>query len=209
MTIRLTPSRAPRCLSAIADSLRRWKKWTVLAALCARGLGAVAAGLVLSAATAADVPEGSLRPPQGLGDKAGSGADSRTARLESFFRYYHCPAPYHTSEYLSTADGYGLDYRLLPAISIRETSCGKGAKEQNNLWGYHHESFPSIAAGIEFLAHRLAQHPFYRGKTLQDKLFIYNPRAAYPEEVKRIMRQIDQSATASDPNASIAIEEVK
>jgi hypothetical protein len=187
VTIRLTPSRTVRCLCASADSLQSWQKWIVLAALWARGLGAVAAGLILSAATTADVPVARLTPIPSLGSKA----DPRTARLESFFRNYHCPAPYHTSEYLSTADAYGLDYRLLPAVSIRETSCGKGAKQQNNLWGYHRQSFASIAAGIDFLARRLTQHPFYRGKTLQNKLFIYNPRAAYPEEVKRIMRQIE------------------
>lgn len=185
--IRLTLSRAVRGLCVGADFLQLWQKWTVLGALWARGLGAVAAGLVLSAATVADVPEAELRPTSSLGSRT----DSRTGRLESFFKYYHCPEPYHTSEYLRTADGYGLDYRLLPAISIRETSCGKGAKVQNNLWGYHRESFPSIAAGIEFLAHRLTRHPLYRGKTLQDKLFVYNPRAAYPEEVQRIMRQIE------------------
>ncbi len=161
----------------------------MLAVLWARALGAAAAGLILSAATTADVPTARM----GLTSSLASDPDPRTARLERFFKIYHCATPYHTSEYLGAADRYGLDYRLLPAVSIRETACGKGAKELNNLWGYHpgRESFSSIAAGIEFLAHRLTQHPFYKGKTLQDKLFIYNPRAAYPEEVRRIMRQIE------------------
>jgi hypothetical protein len=187
VTVRLTPSQAVRRLWASADSLRPQRKWIVIAALGARGFGGVAAGLVLSAATTADVPAARLSRIPSLEPKA----DPRTARLERFFKNYHCPAPYHTSEYLSTADGYGLDYRLLPAVSIRETSCGRGAKQQNNFWGYHRQSFSSIAVGIDFLAQRLTQHPFYRGKTLQDKLFVYNPRAAYPDEVKRIMRQIE------------------
>jgi hypothetical protein len=81
----------------------------------------------------------------------------------------------------------------LPAVSIRETSCGKGAQQPNNFWGYHpgQQSFPSIAEGIEFVAQRLAEHPAYKGKTLDGKLFTYNPRAAYPGEVKRIMMQIE------------------
>ena len=117
--------------------------------------------------------------------------DPRIESLDRFFERYHCPKPYPIFEYLRAADSYGLDYRLLPAVSIRETCCGKGEKPLNNLWGFHHERFSSIGAGIDFLAHRLTQHPAYRNKTLHEKLFTYNPRAEYPGEVARIMRQIE------------------
>jgi hypothetical protein len=119
--------------------------------------------------------------------------DPRIANLEKFFRTYRCRAPFHIAEYLRAADDYALDYRLLPAISIRETRCGATEKD-NNRWGFHpgqEEGFASIAAGIEFMAHRIAEHPLYKGKTLEDKLFTFNPRRAYPQEVRRIMRQIE------------------
>jgi hypothetical protein len=118
--------------------------------------------------------------------------DPRIARLERFFHIYHCPEPYHVSDYLRAADDYQLDYRLLPAVSVRETLCGIAAVE-NNWWGFHNgtEGFPSIEAGIDFMAHRLAEHPYYKGKTLQQKLFTYNPRPAYPGEVARIMQKIE------------------
>jgi len=118
--------------------------------------------------------------------------DARFARLEKFFRLYHCPQPRHTSEYLRAADENGLDYRLLPAISIRETLCGVAATE-NNHWGYHpgRQSFPSAQEGIDFVARVLAEGFYYKGKTLRDKLLTYNPRAAYPDEVQWIMRQIE------------------
>jgi hypothetical protein len=122
---------------------------------------------------------------------AASKLDPRIDRLERFFRVYHCPLPHHTSEYLRAADDYGLDYRLLPAVSIRETLCGKATRRENNHWGFHQESFPSIEVGIDFLARRLSQHRLYKGKTIHDKLFAYNPLPAYPEEVKRIMLQIE------------------
>ncbi len=32
---------------------------------------------------------------------------------------------------------------------------------------------------------------FYKGKTLEQKLLMYNHRAAYTDEVKAIMRQIE------------------
>ncbi len=118
--------------------------------------------------------------------------DPRIARLESFFHSYNCPAPYHVSDYLRAADDYQLDYRLLPAISIRETQCGI-AETENNHWGFRNgqHSFPSVEDGIKFMAHRLAEHVYYKGKTLQQKLFMYNPRPAYPDEVTRIMRRIE------------------
>ncbi len=154
-----------------------------------RGVGAVAAGLLLSAAAPTDFPvnRASETGPHALQP------DQRFARLEKFFKYYRCEAPYHTSDYLHAADAYGLDYRVLPAISIRETGCGKAAKPENNLWGFHpgRQSFSSVGAGIEFLARRVMQHPAYRGKTLHEKLFTYNPLPSYPGEVERIMRQIE------------------
>ncbi len=169
------------------QSCRRWRPewrpiWPGWVAPWARSLGA-GVGLVLFATQTADIPAATFT----------AGLDPRIDRLERFFKIYHCPAPHDTSEYLRAADGYGLDYRLLPAVSIRETLCGMTERQQNNRWGYHpgRQSFPSIEVGIDFLARRLSQHPLYKGKTLQDKLFTYNPLPAYPDEVKRIMRQIE------------------
>lgn len=174
---------------AAAPSLRQSKPWITVAGRLGRLTAAAAAGLALSTATVTEAPAVRQRPVITVLLKQ----DPRAARLEKFFKYYHCATPYHAFEYLRAADGYGLDYRLLPAVSIRETLCGATSKQLNNPWGYHpgRQSFTSIAEGIEVIAKRLTQHPLYRGKTLQDKLFTYNPRAAYPKEVERIMRQIE------------------
>jgi hypothetical protein len=147
-------------------------------------LNVAVAALVVSVVSTADQPPpiGVIFPP-----------DPRVERLERFFQHYNCPAPYHVHEYLRASDGYQLDYRLLPAISIRESLCGVSEQMENNFWGYHpdHQSFPSIEAGIDFVARQLSESPYYKGKTLAEKLFAYNPRPAYPEEVWRIMRQIE------------------
>jgi hypothetical protein len=149
----------------------------------ARAMGVAAVALTFSVASTADVPVKELRWLQ---------PDQRATNLEHFFKLYHCPTPYHTFEYLRAADGYALDYRLLPAVSIRETLCGVTERE-NNRWGYHpgRQSFPSIEAGIDFVAWQLANNPLYKGKTLHDKLFTYNPRPKYPLEVQKIMQQIE------------------
>jgi hypothetical protein len=118
-------------------------------------------------------------------------ADPRAERLGRFFRLYNCTGS-HVMEYLRAADEHGLDYRLLPAISVRETGCGATARE-NNYWGYHpgRQTFPSVADGIDYLARVLAEGEFYRGKSTEEKLFTYNPLTTYPHEVQRIMRQIE------------------
>ena len=118
--------------------------------------------------------------------------DPRISRLAKLFRSYNCPEPQYISEYLRAADGYGLDYRLLPAVSIRETGCG-AAERDYNRWGYHpgRQTFPSIEAGIEHVARQLAENPLYKGKTTLGKLFTYNPLPAYPGEVARIMSQAE------------------
>src|SRR4051794_27156841 len=64
------------------------------------------------------------------------GPDSRTADLQRFFESYQCPRPYHVVDYLEAADAYDVDYRLLPAISVRESTCGVYSR-WNNHWGWN------------------------------------------------------------------------
>jgi hypothetical protein len=178
VTIRLRPGWASRCLTVLGQPPR--------VDILVRSLATVGLGFALCADTTADVP-----PPRPI-PFAVRKPDPRAGGLEKFFKLYGCPAPHHVAEYLRAADSYGLDYRLLPAISVRETLCGVHAWE-NNRWGYHpHEqSFPSVEVGIDFVARVLKEGYFYKEKTLEEKLLMYNHRPAYTDEVKAIMRQIE------------------
>ena len=117
--------------------------------------------------------------------------DRRAEKLTAFFEMYRC-REHHVEQYLRAADLYGLDYRLLPAISVRETTCGL-TEQDNNWWGYHpgRAAFRSVEDGIDYVARQLGKEVPYRGKSLRQKLFTYNPRPAYPGEVEAIMRQIE------------------
>jgi hypothetical protein len=119
-------------------------------------------------------------------------ADPRSVRLEAFFKAYDCPAPLHVNEYLRAADSYALDYRLLPAISLVESTCGAFEK-MNNRWGWDsaQSGFPSVPAGIEFVTAQLAENPSYKGKSVKEKLFTYNPYPQYVRQVQRLMQQIE------------------
>jgi hypothetical protein len=120
--------------------------------------------------------------------------DQRHAKLETFFQSFGCPAPYHVKEYLGAADTYAIDYRLLPAISVLESTCGIYQRE-NNRWGWAsaRKGFASFRAGLEFIAHQLAEGRYYKNKTLEEKVHMYNPRPQYARLMERLMRQIDAS----------------
>jgi hypothetical protein len=115
----------------------------------------------------------------------------RASRLERFFDSYHCPSPRHTGDYLRAADTYHLDYRLLPAISVVESTCGFYPRS-NNRWGWTSaRGFSTVRAGIDFIAGRLAASNFYKDKTTDGKLLIYNPSPQYARLVKRLMAEIE------------------
>lgn len=118
--------------------------------------------------------------------------DQRISKLEAFFQSYNCPTPLHVDDYILAADIYAIDYRLLPAISLLESTCGS-YERKNNHWGWDsaQTGFSSVRAGIHFVARELAENPYYKGKTLEQKLLTYNPDRHYLASVRRLMRQIE------------------
>ena len=144
--------------------------------------GRVARALVLGVTACAAVASDSTLPAQ----------DPRSARLEAFFKAYDCPAPLHVNEYLRAADSHDLDYRLLPAISLVESTCG-AFERMNNRWGWDsaQSGFPSVPAGIDYITGQLADGENYKGKTVKEKLFTYNPYPQYVRQLERLMQQIE------------------
>jgi hypothetical protein len=121
--------------------------------------------------------------------------DPRIAHLTSFFEHYKCPS-YNfdlISDYLHAADEHNLDYRLLPAISIAESSCGQHACP-NNFWGWNScqdDFFTDPAQGIQYIASKLESGDYYRGKTLEQKLHSYNPNPSYAGKIIGFMKEIE------------------
>lgn len=118
--------------------------------------------------------------------------DQRHVKLEMFFQSLGCPAPYHVKEYVGAADTYAIDYRLLPAISVLESTCGI-YQRQNNRWGWAsaRKGFASFRAGLEYIAHQLADGRYYKNKSLAEKVRMYNPNPQYARQLEKLMRKID------------------
>ena len=129
-------------------------------------------------------------------------ADPRLAHLERFFAARKCPVRGLAKEFLAAADNNHLDWRLLPSLSLIESSGGK-VYRNNNIFGWANgdKRFPSVQAGIHIVAGALANSRHYRGKSLDQKLTTYNRRPLYLKRVKTVMAQIGPETFSTGPKA--------
>ena len=131
--------------------------------------------------------------------------DNRYDRLESFFQSFGCPTPHYVDEYLGAADSYAIDYRLLPAISVLESTCGV-YQRLNNRWGWDsaRKGFSSFRAGLQYIARQLSEGRFYKNKSLEEKVHMYNPNPQYAQQVRKLMIKIDnRSAVVAQDAGSL------
>lgn len=127
--------------------------------------------------------------------------DPRAVRLRAFLEQKGYPIQGLAEDFVAAADRNELDWRLLPAISIVESSGGKHYIN-NNIFGWDAENvaFHTIRQGIHFVASRLASSKLYEGKDLDGILGTYNPCETYPPRVKRLMRALGAASIAQTPN---------
>lgn len=124
--------------------------------------------------------------------------DDRAELIDNYYKARNMPLAGYGSKMVEVADIHGLDWRLLPAISIRETSGGKhlckNPKAPNNPfgWGSCRIGFSSIDKAIETVGFKLENLSIYQGKTTKQKLYHYNGTVVptYPNEVLVIMDKI-------------------
>jgi len=121
-------------------------------------------------------------------------ADPRLVRLQKFFAERDCPLRAVAADFLLAADRYALDWRLLPSISMIESSGGKDYRN-NNVFGWDTplQSFASVREGIHYVAAQLARSDRYKNKSLDGKLRTYNPNPAYSGKVKAVMQALGPS----------------
>ncbi len=122
------------------------------------------------------------------------------AAINKFFKERSMPLHGTGMTFVLVAEKYGLDYRLLPAIGVRESSGGKEACGYNAFgWGSCKlgHNFNSYEEAIESLGKNLGganknTARYYAGKTTEEKLYHYNGSVEPPYigEVLAIMDMI-------------------
>ena len=143
----------------------------------------MAAGLLASTAVAG--------PDQTTAETV-SRKDPRWILVKQFFLENGAPAHEYTEDFLIAADQNGLDWRLLPVLSMVESGGGKASKN-NNIFGWANgdTKFASNRDGIYRVASRLKHSKFYKGNRSLDKLLrTYNPREDYGLKVKAVMNRL-------------------
>lgn len=123
--------------------------------------------------------------------------DDRASRIDAYFATYHMPLEGYGEVFVTSADQCGMDWRLLPAIAVRESSGGKHMQYNNPFgWGGAQIPFETMEESIMNVGSHLCGNEkntakYYASSTVQQKLYRYNGTviASYPTEVKWIMRQ--------------------
>ncbi len=136
--------------------------------------------------------------------KRAKSLEDRAAKIEDYFATHNLPLKNSGLSFVLTAEKYGLDWRLLPAIAMRESTGGKFACGNNPFgWGSCRINFESVEEAIEVVGLNLAgENPktayFYKGKTISEKLRAYNGPVVpnYPNEVLAIMNLISKEEIA-------------
>ncbi len=123
--------------------------------------------------------------------------DNRAIRIDTYFSKRNMPLAGHGETFVAVADACEMDWRLLPAIAVRESSGGKRMMNNNPFgWGGAMIPFESLEHAIEEVGRNLCgQNPrtarWYSTSSTRQKLYYYNGTviSSYPAEVQWIMKQ--------------------
>lgn len=123
--------------------------------------------------------------------------NEHAAIINAYFKERNMPLEGQGLEMVAASDKYNLDWRLLPAIAIQESSGGKHMCK-NNPYGYGSckITFTSVSAATEKVAQTLGGFNknvnVYKNTDTAEKLHYYNGTVvpAYPNEVMATMNRI-------------------
>lgn len=130
--------------------------------------------------------------------------EAKASAIDSYFKERDMPLAGTGMKMVQEAENHDLDWRLLPAIAVRESTGGKNEciRVPNNAfgWGSCKIGFKTVGEAIETVAKNLggnnpktAHH--YDNKTTKQILRAYNPPSVvlrYAEQVMSIMDAIGE-----------------
>lgn len=134
-------------------------------------------------------------------------AIERAKQVDAFFKKYNAPLAGYGMKFVTEAKINDIDWRLLPAIAMRETTGGKQAcknpKAPNNNFGWASckSGFESVDKSIEHISRTLsgnnANSTHYKDGMTTDKILKkYNPDyiiPGYSKQVIKIMKMINDN----------------
>lgn len=128
----------------------------------------------------------------------------RARAIDDYFRSRELPLVGYGDRFVQVAEINNLDWRLLPAIAMIETTGGKNLckslpadKKWNPFgWGSCKIGFESFDTAIDVVARNLGgNNPntarYYKGKTNREILDAYNPPSVVPDYSKKVMKVME------------------
>lgn len=126
-------------------------------------------------------------------------SDKRVDNVHDFLSLYHSPLAPYAGLFVNKADQYNIDFRLLPAIAMQETTlCKKTlAIAPYNCWGWgiwgkHASGFSSYADAINTISSYFSKKKESGIKSLDAIGAIYNPgnHSNWKENVANFMSEM-------------------
>lgn len=124
----------------------------------------------------------------------------RAAKIDRYYGRYDLPLEGQGLTMVLAADTYGIDWRLVAAIGMIESTGGKFACKKVNYsafgWGSCKINFKSYEESIDTISKNLgggnpATARYYAGKSLRGILESYNPPSVVPNYADKVMKQMD------------------
>jgi hypothetical protein len=125
--------------------------------------------------------------------------DARLVAVKDFFKKYHSDLLPYADEVISSADKYGLDFRLIPAIAMQESGgCKNAPKDSYNCWGFgiyakKVTKFENYAQAIDTVTKTLAKQYKANGLETPEQIMTrYTPgsNGSWAKGVNQFMNQL-------------------
>ena len=116
--------------------------------------------------------------------------DDRGAKIDAYFAQWDLPLAGYGDEMVAASDKYGIDWRILPALAMLETTGGKnlcentrGGMINKNAFGFggcslyfstFEQAFDAVAKTISGNGEKTSH--LYKDKSIEEILEVYNPK---------------------------------
>lgn len=98
-------------------------------------------------------------------------------------------------EFVDSADRYGLDWRLLPAIAFQESNLGKNTpKDSHNPFGWASVYFGSWEEGINVVAAKIKEDYINHGLITPESIFTKYTSMGDPDWIFSVRSAMEEIA---------------
>lgn len=135
---------------------------------------------------------------QSVTAKPVSAVDVRVKKVEKFLTRYNSPLTPYAAVFVASADKYGIDWRLVPAIAGVESTFGKHIPPRSyNAYGWNGGKyrFQSWEHSIDYVSRALGEKYYARGLNTPSKIGrVYAPPSTtWSGNVTKFINQLEKT----------------